>query len=254
MNVLIAGSGKTLFFLCRAFTAKGHAVTLVNTNRDECEQLARELPALVIHGDASEADVLKEAGAMRADVILAITPKDQDNLVICQLAALQFGAPRTLALANDPDNAPIFEQLGVHAFSTTEIISSLIEQRASLEQVLTQLTIGQGRVNVTDLVAPPVGTAYFDQATLLANSGETSTYNFGVLDSSKPLKVTLAWSDAPGAPGFTLDLIRWRGGPAGARWQMEWNRDEQVFRGAALSGALLPVAPGRTAVPRRAAA
>ena len=61
-------------------------------------------------------------------------------------------------------------------------------------------------------------------------------------------------ADAPGAPGFTLDLIRWRGGPAGARWQMEWNRDEQVFRGAALSGALLPVAPGRTAVPRRAAA
>ncbi|MGN6290498.1 MAG: ImuA family protein [Sphingopyxis terrae] len=61
-------------------------------------------------------------------------------------------------------------------------------------------------------------------------------------------------ADAPGAPGFILDLIRWRGGPAGARWQMEWNRDEQVFRGAALSGALLPVAPGRTAVPRRAAA
>lgn len=152
MNVLIAGSGKTLFFLCRAFTAKGHAVTLVNTNRDECEQLAHELPALVIHGDASEADVLKEAGAMRADVVLAITPKDQDNLVICQLAALQFGTPRTLALANDPDNAPIFEQLGVHAFSTTEIISSLIEQRASLEQVLTQLTIGQGRVNVTELL------------------------------------------------------------------------------------------------------
>ena len=61
-------------------------------------------------------------------------------------------------------------------------------------------------------------------------------------------------ADAPGAPGFTLDLIRWRGGPAGARWQMEWNRDEQVFRGAELSGALLPVAPGRRAVPRRAAA
>lgn len=61
-------------------------------------------------------------------------------------------------------------------------------------------------------------------------------------------------ADAPGNPAFTLDLLRWRGGPAGARWQMEWNRDEQAFRGTALSGALLPLAPGRTAVPGRAAA
>lgn len=61
-------------------------------------------------------------------------------------------------------------------------------------------------------------------------------------------------ADAPGSPAFTLDLLRWRAGPAGRRWQMEWNRDEQAFRGAALSGDFLPLAPGRPAVPRRAAA
>lgn len=66
---------------------------------------------------------------------------------------------------------------------------------------------GWGRVNVTDLVAPSVGTVYFDQTALIANSGETSTYSFGVLDSSKPLKVTLAWSDAPGAPGANPALV-----------------------------------------------
>lgn len=65
---------------------------------------------------------------MGADVVLAITPNDQDNLVICQLAAIQFGVPRVLALANDPDNAAVFEKLGVSAFSTTQIVGSLIEQ------------------------------------------------------------------------------------------------------------------------------
>ena len=61
---------------------------------------------------------------------------------------------------------------------------------------------------------------------------------------------------APGAPAFDLELLRWRAGPAGGRWRLDWNHDENAFRPgeAALSGALLPVAPGRTAVPRRAAA
>jgi trk system potassium uptake protein TrkA len=152
MKVIIVGGGKTLYFLCRSFTAKGYEVVIINRNRGECVQLARQLYALVICGDGSDASILKEAGAMSADVVLAITPNDEDNLVICQLASIQFGVPRAIALANDPDNAEIFEKLGVSAFSTTHIVGSLIEQRASLEQIINLLPVGEGRVNVTEIV------------------------------------------------------------------------------------------------------
>jgi trk system potassium uptake protein TrkA len=152
MKVIIVGGGKTLYFLCRSFTAKGYTVVIINRNRGECVQLARQLSALVICGDGSDARILKEAGAMGADVVLAITPNDEDNLVICQLASIQFGMPRAIALANDPDNAEIFEKLGVSAFSTTHIVGSLIEQRASLEQIINLLPVGEGRVNVTEIV------------------------------------------------------------------------------------------------------
>jgi trk system potassium uptake protein TrkA len=98
---------------------------------------------------------------MGANALLAITPNDQDNLVICQLASIQFGVPRAVALANDPDNAEVFEKLGVSAFSTTRIVGSLIEQRASLEQITNLLPIEEGRVNVTEIVldagSPVVG-------------------------------------------------------------------------------------------------
>jgi trk system potassium uptake protein TrkA len=151
MKVLIAGTGKTLYFLCRKFTAKGHKVVIINPDREECIQLTRQLPATVIYGDASEANILSEAGAMGTDAVLAITPNDQDNLVICQLASLQFGVRRTIALANDPDNAEVFEKLGVSAFSTVGIIGSLIEQRASLEQITNLLPAGEGRVNITEI-------------------------------------------------------------------------------------------------------
>ncbi|MFH1152341.1 MAG: TrkA family potassium uptake protein [Pseudomonadota bacterium] len=161
MKVIIVGGGKTLFFLCRNFTAKGYQVVIINRDKDECVQLSRQLSAMVVCGDGSDAGILKEAGAMGADAILAITPNDQDNLVICQLASLKFGVPRAIALTNDPDNTEIFEKLGVSAFSTTQIIGSLIEQRASLEQILNLLPVGEGRVNVTEIVlgtdSPVVG-------------------------------------------------------------------------------------------------
>jgi len=152
MKVLIVGGGKTLYFLCRNFAAKGYEVVIINRNREECVQLVRQLSATVVCGDGSDPAILKEAGAMGADVVLAITPNDQDNLVICQLASLQFGVPRAVALANDPDNAEIFQKLGVSAFSTTHIIGSLIEQRASLEQITNLLPVAEGRVNVTEII------------------------------------------------------------------------------------------------------
>lgn len=161
MKVIIVGGGKTLFFLSRNFTSKGYQVVIINRDKDECVQLSRQLSAMVVCGDGSDAEILKEAGAMGADAILAITPNDQDNLVICQLASLKFDVPRAIALANDPDNTEIFEKLGVSAFSTTQIVGSLIEQRASLEQILNLLPVGEGRVNVTEIVlgsdSPVVG-------------------------------------------------------------------------------------------------
>lgn len=152
MKVIIAGGGKTLYFLCRSFTAKGYEVVIVNRNREECVQLARRLSATVICGDAGDVGILKDSGAMGADAVIAITHRDQDNLIICQLASLLFGVPRALALANDPDNVEIFEKLGVSAFSTTHVVGSLIEQRASLEQITNLIPVGEGRVNVTEII------------------------------------------------------------------------------------------------------
>ena len=56
-------------------------------------------------------------------------------------------------------------------------------------------------------------------------------------------------ADAPGAPAFDLELLRWRGGPAGTHWRLDWDKDEQAFRDAALSGAVLPLAAHRAVHP-----
>ena len=155
MNTLIIGGGKVVYFLAKAFFSKGYAVTIINRQKHECARLARQLKATIVLGDATDPQILKEAQASSMDAVLAVTPNDEDNLIICQLAKLDFGVERTLALVNDPDNEKVFQQLGVAtAFSTTHIISNLIEQRAGFEEIVSLLSVGEGKVNVTEVILP----------------------------------------------------------------------------------------------------
>jgi trk system potassium uptake protein TrkA len=153
MNTLIIGGGKIVYFLAKAFFSKGYNVTIINRKKEECSRLARQLKATVVFGNATDPQVLKEAQTSSMDAVLAVTPNDEDNLVICQLAKLNFTVQRTLALVNDPENEQVFQQLGVTtAFSTTRMISSLIEQRAGLEEIVGLFSVAEGKVNVTELI------------------------------------------------------------------------------------------------------
>ncbi|MFZ2147896.1 MAG: NAD-binding protein [Sedimentisphaerales bacterium] len=152
MNTLIIGGGKIVYFLAKAFFSKGYNVTIINRRKEECSRLAKQLKATVVFGNATNPLILKEAQTSSMDAVLAVTPNDEDNLVICQLAKLNFGVQRTLALVNDPDNEQVFRQLGVTtAFSTTRMISSLIEQRARFEEIVGLFSVAEGKVNVTEV-------------------------------------------------------------------------------------------------------
>lgn len=162
MNTLIVGGGKVVYFLAKAFLSKGYSVTIINRKKDECSRLARQLKATVVFGNATDPQILKEAKVSSMDAVLAVTPNDEDNLIICQLAKLDFAVDKTLALVNDPENEQVFQNLGVTtAFSTTRMISSLIEQRAGFEDIVGLFSVAKGKVNVTEVVlmedSPVVG-------------------------------------------------------------------------------------------------
>ncbi len=150
-RIILVGGGKLVYFLSRQFIAKGISVTIISDNREDSRYLARQLQATVVFGDGSDPQILEETEATLSDAVLAVTPRDQDNLVICQIAALQFKVPRVLALVNDPDNEEIFRKLGVTAFSTTNIIASLIEQKTGFDEIVGLLPMGGGKVTVAEV-------------------------------------------------------------------------------------------------------
>ncbi|MBN2310006.1 MAG: TrkA family potassium uptake protein [Candidatus Hydrogenedentes bacterium] len=161
MKALICGSGKSLYFLGRAFLSKGYSVTLVTPYEDEAAHIARHLNATVVVGDGSEPAMIDEAGAIEADVVVAATPHDHDNLAICQVAATRFDVPQVLALVSDPDNEDVFADLGIPAVSATRIMVDMVERRTASREISGLLPLGEGRLTLAEVLigadAPVVG-------------------------------------------------------------------------------------------------
>jgi trk system potassium uptake protein len=170
MRLILVGGGETIetvYFLAKYFAGEGHQITIVDSHPDEAHTLARRLKATVIIGDGSDPAILEEAGARQADLLLALAPYDPDNLVICQVAQKLYGVPRTLALANDPDNAEVFRQLGIsQVFSATHVIGTLIRGQTTFEEIIQAIPLAEGQLQVIEIVlnerSPAAGTTLAD--------------------------------------------------------------------------------------------
>jgi trk system potassium uptake protein TrkA len=152
--MIIAGGGSLGYYLARSFISKGYSVTIIDKGAEECERLSKALNAVIVHGDASDPQVLEDSRIDYADIVISVTSHDHDNLIISQIAKRKFNVPRTLALVNDPDNEEVFRKLGISAYSTTSLVSSVLEQKTDLEEITNMIPLGEGKINITEVIVP----------------------------------------------------------------------------------------------------
>jgi trk system potassium uptake protein len=153
MYILIAGGGKVGSNLTATLLKLGHEVTLVDNDRGRYPALERLFGSLVHYGDATEVSVLERAGVERADLVIAVTGDDEDNLVACQLAREKYGAPKVIARVNDPRNQAHFEMLDINpTVSTTNTILALIEHELPQHELLTLLDLRREGLEIVELV------------------------------------------------------------------------------------------------------
>ena len=128
MFIIVVGGGKLGTYLARALLETKHEVVVVEKNERKAQALAQNLNAEVAQvGDGCDPLVLEEAGASRADVVIADTGDDEDNLAICLVTKKRFAKPRTIARVNNPKNKQIFEELGIDSVvSGTEIVMNMV--------------------------------------------------------------------------------------------------------------------------------
>src|SRR5213596_1811879 len=153
MYVLVVGAGKVGWNLARELIGKGTELTLVESDRQRYAPVEEELEHAVQFGDGSELWVRERAGIERADMVIAVTGDDEDNILICQVAREKYGVERIISRCNNPRNLQHFELLGVKpAVSATDLILRLIEHEVPKYGLVHLLDLPQERLEIIELL------------------------------------------------------------------------------------------------------
>jgi len=155
VKVVITGAGKVGRHLAEDLSDRGHEITVIEQDKAAATRAAMELPDTVnvLLGDACEPYVLEEAKLGEADVLVAATGDDEDNLVSSLLAKQEFAVPRVLARVNHSSNEWMFtEQWGVDAaVSPPHILTALVEEAVTVGDVVRLLKLERGKVALVEL-------------------------------------------------------------------------------------------------------
>jgi trk system potassium uptake protein TrkA len=220
--VIIVGAGKVGWNLARELIARDREVTLIESDHAKYRTVEEELEHAVQYGDATELWVLERAGIQRADLVIAVTGDDEDNILICQVAKEKYGVQRIVARVNNPRNLQHFKLLGIQpAVSATDLILRLIEhevpeygliQLLALEEEhleIIELEVGEGSEadgrRVADIQLPDGslvisvlrgGTGFVPKGDTLVNAGDQVML---ILDPGLESEITLQFAPAAGA-------------------------------------------------------
>lgn len=155
MYITIIGGGKIGYYLSKTLLEHHHKVHLVEIEDATCNYIANNLDVPIYHGDGTSLEVLENAGVSKADILIAVTGKDEANLIACQLAKMRFGIKKTIARVNNPKNVAVVKQLGVDTVvSSVEIISNLIQQEVDIAGIRVLSSINRGKAAIIEVTIP----------------------------------------------------------------------------------------------------
>jgi trk system potassium uptake protein TrkA len=155
MYIIVVGGGRVGYYLTKALLDAGQEVLIIEKDAAISQAITGELGSVSFHGDGCEVSTLTEAGTNRADMLIAVTGDDEDNLVACQVANYKFNVPRTMARVRNPNNELIFKKLGIDVtVSSTSIILEHIEHELPLYPLLHLMTIKDKGLEIVEVTIP----------------------------------------------------------------------------------------------------
>jgi trk system potassium uptake protein TrkA len=155
MYIIVVGGGRVGYYLTKALLEEGHEVLLIEKNNTICENIVAEMGCVCIRGDGCETSTLAEVGTGRADMLIAVTGDDEDNLVACQVAKHKFNVPHTVARVRNPKNETIFKTIGIDVtVSSTNIILEHIKGEVPTHPLTHLLSIRDKGLEIVEIKIP----------------------------------------------------------------------------------------------------
>jgi trk system potassium uptake protein len=156
MYIVVVGGGRVGYYLTKALLEEKHEVVLVEKDAAICDTINDELGSVCIRGDGSEVAVLSDIGASRADMLIAVTGADEDNLVACQIAKHRFKVARTMARVVNPNNSRLFKKLGIDiTVDGTNVILENIEAEVPTHPMTRLLSLRDRGLEIIDIRVLP---------------------------------------------------------------------------------------------------
>ena len=151
-RVFLIGDYDRTKALAISLIKKGYQVTAINEDLTACKSLAEIEKLTVYHGDGSKPFVLEDANAYNADLAIALTDQDTDNLVICELCKKKYRIKKTVAIISDPTKTEFFYRMGIDSVvCAITAITGIIEQQALLDEITTLVPVGNGRIKISQI-------------------------------------------------------------------------------------------------------
>ncbi|MDI6780425.1 MAG: Trk system potassium transporter TrkA [Bacteroidota bacterium] len=153
MKIVIVGAGEVGFHLAKILSQEHHDIVVIDSDEERVSRVNEHLDVIAIEGSGISPIILAQAGVENADLLVAVSPHDEINILACQIAT-KLGAKKTIARIsniefNSPDSLVKPEQLGINLSIypeevTAEEIVRLVK-RASATDVL---EFGEGRIQI----------------------------------------------------------------------------------------------------------
>ncbi len=155
MYIIIVGGGKVGYYLAKTLLNQEHEILIIEKDKRKFDALTLEFGGIVMRGDGSDSLVMEEAGMARAEMVIAVTGDDEDNLMICQMAKKKFNVVRTISRINNPKNERIFKVLGIDTtVSVTDLILAQIEREIPAHSLVHLLTLREAGATFLEAKVP----------------------------------------------------------------------------------------------------
>lgn len=156
MFAVIAGGGKAGYSLGRLLHERGYEVAIIEAKRERYRRVSQEFEHAVILGDATEIFILERAGIARADVLVAVTGDDEDNVIISQIAMHKYDVKKVIARVNNPENQEAFDILGVtNTVCPTSSLLSLVEHEMPSHRLVHLLNLKKENLEIVEVMLEP---------------------------------------------------------------------------------------------------